>query len=60
MNLDQLFKLKYDLLEQSDASDFETLKEKEAFKKGYEKALHAFFMNSLNEILEQQDKKKAG
>jgi DNA relaxase NicK len=60
MDMAKLFQLKYDLLEKIETETFQTPEQREAFIKGYEQALNAFFVHALNEILESApDKKKA-
>jgi hypothetical protein len=59
MDLRELFKLKYDLLENLQVKSFENEQEQSAYLKGYEEAVNAFFVETMARLLEPESTKKA-
>lgn len=63
MELKNLFKIKYDLLlsfdEDIEKRTFQTIEEREAYRKGFEKAIALFFVENMEEILDPTKDKDA-
>lgn len=59
MELERLFKLKYELLEKLDSLEGVSQEEKELFRRGYEAAINAFFLHSLEVVLDPEMMKKS-
>lgn len=63
MELKNLFKIKYDLLlsfeDEIEKRSFQTDEEREAYRKGFEKAIQLFFVENMEEILDSTKDKDA-
>lgn len=63
MELKNLFKIKYELLlsfeDEVEKRSFQTDEEREAYRKGFEKAIQLFFVENMEEILDPTDDKEA-
>lgn len=63
MDLKNLFKIKYELLlsfeDDIEKRKFQTNEEREAYRKGFEKAIQLFFVENMEEILDPAEDKDA-